>query len=161
MDPVTAVERALPLFRAVPPGDWGALHATLARAGIPRRTASEVSAFMPVAFGRELMDGMGVDFSPEYASGSAEEVRVVGLLASHPVYAAAAALAARMVENRQGGADFVSVALWSSEFTAVNDALNAGSNPADLVAGPPVIVDDGPSAGPPPETQRPWWRPWG
>ena len=79
---------------------------------------------------------------------------------------AAAALAARMVENREGGEDFVSVAVWSAEFSAVNQALNAGSNPADLVAGPPAIVDRGPSGDPPPARRpvhatRPWWKPWG
>jgi len=162
MDAVTAVERALPGFRATTPGDWDALHDALSRAGVADRMADDVAALMPIAFGRELMDGMGVEFSPEYAApGSDGEVRIAGSLAEHPVYAAAAALAAGMVANRQGGEDFVSVAVWSAEFAAVNEALNAGSNPADLVSAPPVIVCHGPAAGQPDTAKRPWWKPWG
>jgi hypothetical protein len=191
VDPRPAVERALPAFSQVRPGDWAGLRAALVRAGLPAGRASEVSAFMPIAFGRALMDGMGVTFSPEYgvADGSGS-TRTVGRLADHPVYAAAEAKVAEMMESQEDGDALVGVALWSSEFSAVNQALNAGSNPADLEAGPPLLIPDadgeapspsgakseasGPAfAGPPgvasPRARpadgrsagKPWWRFWG
>jgi hypothetical protein len=67
MEPAAAVERSLPAFSAVRPGDWSALEAAVRAAGVPARLAAEVIAFVPIAFGRALLDGMGVEFSPEYA----------------------------------------------------------------------------------------------
>jgi hypothetical protein len=172
VDASTAVERALPVFSAVQPNDWSGLRAGLAGAGVPRPLGEDVAAFMPIAFGRELLNGMGIEFSPEYATHTAGAgMQVAGRLAEHPVYGAAAALATRMVERREGGDAFVAVAVWSPEFSAVNEALNAGSDPANLVAGPPLIIGDSesvhasappaPSAPPVPQAKRPWWRVWG
>jgi hypothetical protein len=183
MDAQSAVAAALPVFGATQPGQWGALRAGMARAGIPAPLAAEVVAFMPIAFGRELLHGMGIDFSPDYATYSPEGgTRVAGKLAEQPVFAAAAALAAGMVERQEGGDAFVAVGTWSSEFSAVNQALNAGSQLSDLVAGPPVVILGGaspastadapappaapasPSPPPSPEVageKRPWWKVWG
>lgn len=186
MDPRPAVERALPAFVQVRPGDWSGLRSALVRAGLPAGRASEVSAFMPIAFGRALMDGMGVTFSPEYAvADGSGGTRTAGQLAEHPVYAAAAAKVAEMMESQVAGDALVSVALWSSEFSAVNQALNAGSDPADLEAGPPLLVPDddgedvkgpgtrptasGPAGAGSPGAKpadgrpagKPWWRFWG
>lgn len=178
MDPGLAIERALPAFSAVRPGDWSGLRAAVVKAGVPGPLAAEVLAFVPIAFGRALLDGMGIEFAPEYATADAAGgTRTAGLLADHPVYAAAAARAAGMMERQEGGDAFVAVAVWSSEFSAVNQALNAGSNPADLAGAPPLVMLDGgddvgatpapsPAAKPapapaPPQAAKPWWRIWG
>jgi len=170
MDPAVAVERALPAFEQVRTGDWSGLEAAVVEAGVPAPLASQVLAFMPIAFGRALLDGMGIGFSPEYAiADAASGSRPAGLLADHPVYAAAAARAAGMMQRQEAGDAFAAVAVWSSEFSAVNQALNAGSDPADLEAAPPLLLLDpasGPSAkaadGPAAKaTGKPWWRFWG
>lgn len=186
MDPRSAVERALPAFSQVQPGDWTNLRLALVLAGLPKGRVSEVSAFMPIAFGRALMDGMGVTLSPEYAvADRSGGVSVAGRLADHPVYAAAEAKVAEMMASQVDGDALVGVALWSSEFSAVNQALNAGSDPADLEAGPPLLLpdDDGEDVNPagamataswpatagspgakPADTKsggKPWWRFWG
>ena len=165
MDASTAVARALPVFSATEPNDWEALRTGLVRAGVPEPMAGDVEAFVPIAFGRELLGGSGMEFSPEYAVYTAGAgVQVAGRLAEHPVYAAAAALAAGMVERREGGDAFVAVAVWSAEFSAANEALNAGAELSNLVAGPPVVtLDDAatPASPEPPEEKRPWWKVWG
>jgi hypothetical protein len=166
MDPAVAVERALPVFGRVRPGDWSGLRVGVTMAGVLEPTASELLAFVPIAFGRAILDGMGVQFSPEYAApDGAGGTRVVGLLADHPVYAAAAARTAEMMERQEGGDTLVAVAVWSSEFSALNQALGAGSNPADLVAAPPLPTTQPPwaaNAKPRPSpTGKPWWRIWG
>jgi hypothetical protein len=143
MDEAAAIERALPAFSTVQRGDWAGLRAALAAAGVPAALASDITAFVPVAFGRALLDGMGIGFSPEYAvADGGGGVRVAGQLIDHPVYAAAAAKAQQVLALRQGGDAFVAAAVWSSEFAAVNQALHAGSNPSDLVAGPPLVLQD-------------------
>jgi hypothetical protein len=172
MDPALAVERSLPAFSATRPGEWSALEAAIVRAGVPRGLAAQVIAFAPIAFGRTLLDGMGIGFAPEYATpDSAARGETAGALLEHPMYAAALAMAAGMVARQDAGDRFVNTAVWSAEFSAINDALNAGSEPADLVAGPPLISGLSgeafarpPSATrseeppPTPEKARPWWR---
>jgi hypothetical protein len=153
-----AIMASLPAFSAVRPGDWGALEAAVRKAGVPAGLAAEVVAFVPIAFGRALMEGMGVEFSPDYAVPDGDGgTRIVGPLLEHPVYGTAATLAVGLMAQQEQGEAFVNAALWSSEFSAVNQALNAGSNPADLVASPPVILLRPGSD----EAKRPWWRVWG
>lgn len=185
MDPGEAVERALPVFEAHQGASWDELGNALDAAGIPSRAASDVLAFMPLAFGRALLDGMGIEFSPEYAWPDGGGETRTAPLREQPVYAAAEALAARLMETQQGGDAFVAVALCSSEFTAVNEALNHGSQPENLVLGPPFLIPpdteapsvapapsatpappavDAPSAAGVPEPgggKKPWWRIWG
>lgn len=161
MDAETAVARALPVFSATTPNDWQALRAGIERAGVPRALAADVAAFMPIAFGRELL-GPEIDFSPEYVVHAADgQVQPARRLAEQPVYAAAAALAAGMLERQEGGDAFVSVAIWSAEFSAANQALHAGSKLSDLVAGPPVILQDQTASSGSPDNKRPWWKVWG
>jgi hypothetical protein len=158
MDAAAAIERALPAFSTVQPGDWAGLRAALAAAGVPAALVSDITAFVPIAFGRALLDGMGIGFSPEYAvADDGAGVRIAGRLIGHPVYVAAAAKARQILALRQGGDAFVAAAVWSSEFAAVNQALHAGSNPSGLEAGPPVILQDAEPAGAP-AGKRPWWR---
>jgi hypothetical protein len=162
MDAATAVERALPLFSAIEPNEWKALRSALRKAGLPAELAADVAAFMPIAFGRALLDGMGVDFSDRYvAQDAGGRMSMGGTLADHPVYAAAAAHARRMIERQEGGDAFVGVAVWSTEFAAVNQALHAGSNPADLVVSPPILLRDEPEAADPGGARKPWWKVWG
>ena len=162
MDARTAVERALPVFSTAAPNDWAGLQAAIARAGVPQALAADVAAFMPIAFGRELLNGTGIQFSPDYAVHSADAgVKIAGRLDQQRVYAAAAALAAGMMERQEAGDAFVGVAVWSAEFIAANQALNAGSQLSDLVAGPPVILQDEPPAPSQAEKKKPWWQVWG
>lgn len=169
MDPETTIERALPAFSAARNGEWEDLESALASAGIPAALADDVLTLVPLAFGRALMGGMGIGFSPEYSvADSAGNVRPGGRLADHPLYAAAAARAREIfasTENRDTG---VAAAMWSSELSAVNQALHAGSNPADLVTSPPVLMlPEAQEASAPTGTiraqpeKRPWWRFWG
>jgi hypothetical protein len=159
MDPAAAVERSLPAFSAVRPGDWSALEAAVRAAGVPASLAAEVVAFVPIAFGRALLDGMAVEFSPEYATPGTAAGRTAGPLADHPVYAAAAARAAEMLARQEGRGAFVDTAVWSAELAAVNEALHAGSDPANLVAGPPLVTLPTEDAPADPPARRSWWRP--
>jgi|GEM_PF-1782772 len=172
MHPFTAVQQSLQAFSSVPTGDWAALEAAIVRAGVPPAVAAEVVAIMPIAFGRVVLDGMGIEFSPDYATPeSAAEGRAAGSLVEQPMYVGAHMMASGMMGRQAGGDALVSTALWSSEFSAVNQALNAGSNPSDLVVGPPLITGLGGGSGPADSAaaatdpagagKRPWWRVWG
>lgn len=169
MDPAAAIERALPAFSAVQNGEWDDLASTITGAGVTDALTDDIIALVPIAFGRALMDGMGIEFSPEYSvADSAGNVRPAGRLVDHPVYAAASARAKQMLRVPQGREAVLAAALWSSELAAVNEALHAGSNPSDLVTGPPVLMlsESQEATAPPgkttaPAAKRPWWRFWG
>jgi hypothetical protein len=163
MHPLTAVQRSLPAFSAVRTGEWGALEAAIVRAGVPPAVAAEVVAFAPIAFGRVLLDGMGIEFSPEYSTpASAAQGRTAGMITEHPMYVAAYMTASGMLSRQAGGESLVNTAVWSAEFSAVNQALHAGSQAADLVTGPPLIMGlAGSEAAVDATKARPWWRFWG
>lgn len=94
--------------------------------------ASRHVAMIPLAFGRVLLDKLGVT----YAATAIIDDREVSL-ADDPVYCTA--LAHARVVHDHGGDMFRALALRSSEIDAVNQALNRGSQPGDLILSPPVM----------------------
>lgn len=154
-DPTLFVDLAFPAFHLIPPGKEAELRLVLRSNRVPDEIMDDIIAFVPLAFGRVLLDGTGPHLSPEYATIDAGgTTRGAGRLMDHPVYAAAHTAATQIMARQELGEMVVSAALWSSEFRAVQEALAAGSNPADLVGAPPVITRSAPA-------RRPWWRFWG
>jgi len=123
-------------------------------------------ALVPLAFGRVILEPMRVRVC-DYAlvpnpdsKGSAEIV-----LLDEPIFAAALAYArdarAKGLMTRD---EYLAVAGRSAELDGVNQALNAGSKPEDLVLGPPLLF-----LSPETRTQltakarrprRRWWQFW-
>jgi hypothetical protein len=158
------------------------VYSAMAAAGVPDADADRAYKFTQIAWGRVFLDGLGVRFSPEYfCFDGAGEVVESGMLSEQPFYAAAMAAAPGAARS----AGFGPFALTSSEATAVNAALNAGSSPENLEAGPPALFLEAPTAdglekarrhlterattaaaglaaAAPAESdgKRPWWRVW-
>jgi hypothetical protein len=59
-----------------------------------------------------------------------------------PVYKESLAYAAALIAEQKAGDEFISVVFRSSEFVAMNKAMNDGSRPEDLVSSPPVLLWD-------------------
>jgi hypothetical protein len=108
----------------------------LERNGVPRGVATRTVAFLPLAFGRRLLRGL-IAIPDSFVIDGREAP-----LASEPLYAFAEALA-----ERAGREHIERIGLRSAEFNAVNQALNAGSKPEDLVMGAPHLTFDGPVTG--------------
>jgi len=108
----------------------------LVRNGVPSGVATRAVAFLPLAFGRRLLRGLIT--IPDAFVVDGREVP----LASEPLYAIAEALA-----EHAGREHIERIGLRSGEFNAVNQALNAGSKPEDLVLGAPYLTFDGPVTG--------------
>jgi hypothetical protein len=151
----TAIERAVPLLAQYGNGDQAILLASMLRDGIPRAEAEQAIRFVPLAFARDALDGMGVTLSDTYLriTGDSQEERP---LQDEPFYREALALAPYMAA--QFGFDaFEAVTYLSSEFQAINSALNAGASAENLVASPPAIT----WPTPPEAAKRAWWKVWG
>ena len=144
------------------------IYAAMAAAGIPDPIADRAYKFTQIAWGRVLLDGLGVRFSPEYTCfNGAGEVIETGRLTDQPYFAAATSAAARYA----GTPGFRRLALMAAEVYVVNDLLNKGSQPENLVTTPPALFMEAPTpAGMEKVRQhltqltggrkKPWWRFW-
>jgi hypothetical protein len=158
------------------------VYTALADAGVPDSLADRAYKFTQIAWGRALLAGLGVRFSPEYlcfnASGKVVES---GKLADAPCFAAASQLASRYAK----APGFRRLALMSADVHAVNDLLNKGSKPENVVTSPACLFLEAPTAAglenarqeiarhmaAPPKSAteatrgaaptKPWWRFWG
>jgi len=144
------------------------VYAALAHAAVPDPVADRAFKFTQLAFGRVFLDGMGVKFPADYLGfNAAGDVIESGLLAEQPYFVAA--LAAARSRPPRG---LLRLALMSSDVSAVNAALKAGSKPENLVASPAAMFLEPPTpaglgqarrairdrlAAPP---RKPWWRFW-
>ncbi|MEC5387995.1 hypothetical protein VVD49_19845 [Uliginosibacterium sp. H3] len=140
--------------------------------GCPEPLALQSIRFIPIAFARQFLHGMGVSFHDEYwyfaPDGSTKEQSA---LTSVPVFASAQELSRSPMSK-----EVVShVVFRSSEAHAVNNALNAGSKPGDLKLAPVAIFVGQPTeAGaakaqatiqgylskPKEDVKSPWWKLW-
>lgn len=155
MNVATAIRLAVPILAEHGRTDSGVARSWLLRAGLSSEQAHDAIRFVPLAFGRQILAGMGVALPDSYirvraVDGRREEKP----LADEPFYREAVKSAPKL-GSELGGDVFTSVALLSSELQAVNEALNAGSSPEDLVASPPLIEWNRPPSLPPP-----WWKFW-
>src|ERR1043165_5468163 len=66
MNPTEAIRRALPTMTKYPDGDPGITIAFLVRDGIPKGDAARVLEFLPLAFGRVVLEGSGGTFEDYY-----------------------------------------------------------------------------------------------
>jgi hypothetical protein len=178
-DESTIVSAYLDAIATSPEATKDELRDRLVAAGYERALVARAIQFVPVAFGRALLDNLGIQFSPNYILLSGEGRLVErGLLESLAVYKTAQAMTSSRAEAMRA------VALRSAEVSAVNAALNAGSDPADLVAVPVVafteptteqgvaraqellesLAEDARleagSQAEQPKTGKPWWKFW-
>jgi hypothetical protein len=129
-DPAAIVSAALRAFRARPDAAPADLVADLQRAGVPH--ADRAVALLPIAFGRLVLDGL-VALPATFHDGQREIP-----FAEDPLYRAAEELARTQVRH----GDIDDIAFRSAEVAAVNQALNAGSRPEDLLLTPPRVILD-------------------
>ena len=108
----------------------------LERNGFPRGLATRAVAVLPLAFGRRLLRDL-VALSDSFVVDGREQP-----LASEPLY-----VLAQQWAERVGREQIEHIGLRSAEFVAVNDALNAGSKPEDLMLSTPQLTFDGPVTG--------------
>lgn len=160
-----AILLAVPVFAANARGGLFVIRQELEKAGVSHRLAAEIVEFLPLALARALLDGMGVHFEDHYVRQTARG-RVIGHkpLADEPVFREGLALA-----NELSGDSvmFLAVAVWSTEYKAINQAMNSGSRPEDLRCAPPVVFAeydderdfDDTSGGVQPRAKA-WWQFW-
>lgn len=144
------------------------LHQGMADAGIPPAEAERAIKFAQIAWGRGFLETTGVQFSDQYSClGPDGVVSEAGELRQEPHYAAAW----KIWKSAAPSSGLARFAAMSADVNAVNQAVNAGSSPEDLVTGPMVMFMDHPTPlerqlAPPASRSaaaaapKPWWKFW-
>lgn len=148
------------------------IYQALMRLGISLETADRAYKFTQVAWGRAMLDGHGIKFSPDYhCFNQSGDVIESGPLAGEPFYTAAMDVVS-MFKDSPG---FKALALTASETHAVGDMLQQGLPACELATSPPALFMEKPTpAGmekvtrflrggeqPPAKSRKaPWWKFW-
>jgi hypothetical protein len=159
-----------------PDTDEDSIYESLEAAEVPFNQADRIYKFVQIAWGRAFLDGMGITFTNDYFCFNANgEVIESGQLNEEPHFA----YAMNNVKQYKGTEVFNKFALSSSDVNAINDALNSGSQPEDLLTSPSFLFMEAPtdsgfekaqifinnhmkSLQPKIEIkQKPWWKFWG
>jgi len=105
--------------------------------GNERDLSWQVIGLIPCLASREKLAGLGIEFSEEYIEFGPDSVaRKSGKLKKHPIWSTALGLKRKIMDC----AAIDQMVLRSAEFTAINDALNAGSDPKTLQTSPITMM---------------------
>jgi len=114
-------------FMSNPGAGHDELVAALRAAGVPH--AHHACAIVPLAFGRQILEGL-VEL-PDFYTLDGKAIA----FADDPIF-----VAARERSRHASRAELERIGLGSAEVNAVNQALHRGSRPADLMLGPPLVT---------------------
>jgi len=110
-------------------------------AGIPAESSPRLLEFLPIAYCRVLLVGLGVRFSNEFqriqADGSLSSAR---LLTSEPLWNPVMEFVNRQLQEGIPKHLLLRIAGRSAEFDAVNQLLNRGSNPTHVALTPVIFT---------------------
>jgi hypothetical protein len=136
--------------------------------GFTHPVADRTYKFTQIAWGRVLLERMGIRFAPNYFCFNKHgEIIESGLLSDQPYFQAAMRLAVR-----HPTAWIPNLAVMSAEVSTVNRALKSGSKPEDLVTSPPGLFMEVPTPAGIEKARlemskqsentpkKPWWRFW-
>lgn len=120
-----------------------AIYQSLCDKGFSAEISIQAVQIIPVAFGRHLLDGMGITFSEKFwVVDRMGKILQSGSFSENPIFVAALSLAPGLL-NAAVSEDVV----WrSAEVNCVNTALNAGSDPKNLALAPVAIFRGEPGA---------------
>jgi hypothetical protein len=135
------ITQAAEILRAQTDSSDGQLITTLVEAGFAQALATRLVEFIPLAYSRVWLAGRGIQFTDYYLRMSADgETYTEYELEDEPVYREAVAAAQSEIDAGSGFDELLPIFGRSSEFKAINSALNGGSRLEDLELSAPVLL---------------------
>lgn len=129
-------------------------------AGVPPARAYELVLWVPMAFGRRVLEGADLRPPETYLLATPDPAGETRRhLRDEEVFVASCAMIDRFLAEGMANDQFLAIAGRSAEFKAVNEALLAGSEMANLVLAEPVVWLPGRGDGAA-DSNKPWWRVW-
>ena len=104
--------------------------------GIEENLAWMIIGLVPIFAGRILMDGVGPTFQDQVDLISPDSASESYVLSTFPPYIAICEASEKVVSHP----NMQTLALVSAEVHAVNDLLNSGSQPTNLILTPPALL---------------------
>ena len=133
----------------------------LREAGVGEHRAFEVVAWVPIAFGRAVLEGPDFRRPSTFQRMSADGQKFTRRrFADEPVFVEACRLATGLTSQGFPKKDFLLIAGRSAEFRAVNDALLGRSELKNLEPAEPVVSLPDNSPEPRRDARRPSWKFW-
>ncbi len=160
------VGRAIGLWASHPEADDGLIESLLVDAGQSSIDARRMALLLPIAFGKPLLERLGVTMSTVCTVDNGVSRSSIDLESSDIFQEACAFARKAMREGTLSREEFLAIAGRDANLRAVNEALNNGSKPGDLRLGSTTILwkEEAPlciaceteQAG----GNKPWWRIW-
>lgn len=144
-----------------PDVDDAAIVNALKEAGIGEYRAFELVLWVPMAFGRAVLEGPDLRLPPTFQLMRSDGQKLTRRrFADEPVYVEAQRIATTLAAGEFPRNDFLAIAGRSAEFKAVNDALLKGAALKNLVPAEPVVSFPDQASEPRRDTKKPWWKFW-
>jgi hypothetical protein len=135
------ISKAVAAFRNSPNRGDADIHRMLVADGLKPAVAARLVEFLPMAYCRLLFESSGVRFSVtfqrRFPDGQISEER---LLSSEPVWNESLEFVRRELKSDVSSADLLAVAARSSEFDAINQLSNGGSDLGNVVLTPTLLM---------------------
>lgn len=142
MTPELAVKKLATIISACSEVNSDEIYKLMNDERVPFGIANMAYKFTQIYFGRTLLNGMGIRFSPNYYCFDQDgDITESGPIDEQPYYRSAT----QIPYLYDFTSSFKHFGAMSSEVAAINDALRAGSRPEDLVSAPPAIFIEEPT----------------
>jgi hypothetical protein len=160
------VGRGIGVMASHPGAEDEQLEALLIDAGCCAVDARRMIVLLPIAFGRAILERLGVAVPTVCTVDDGTSRSLVDLQASVIFQEACASGRKVFNEGTLSREEFMAIAGRDSNFRAVNEALYTGSRPEDLKLEPTILWSEreplcGGGGAAPDSKNRPWWRIWG
>jgi hypothetical protein len=135
-----AMQLAIPVFAEYKDSDPFELKEALIKTDIAPWLAEKLLQFMPLAFARVYMNGMGIKFADDYICLNPQTKKeILKRFDDEPVYQDSLEVAFYIINNNLVSEAFQAIIFRSCELNALNNLLAKGSNPENILVGPPVL----------------------
>jgi hypothetical protein len=167
MDINETIKKAAPVFLSHKHLEDEDLVNVLIEKGFSESVARKLVLFMPIAFGRIILNDLKVKAGDEYECFQKKGIftdKRRRKLVSESVYSESLKIAAEMAGKETTGQIFLAIAFRSAEVNAVNQMELQGSNPENVVLTPILIQWEIGEEPPPTHTEsnrtKNWWELW-
>ena len=134
---VAGVKRYVELLGKTSDLDHEDLMPSMSSSGVTPAQAWQILGLVPTVVARTIMSDLGISFSHQYTVlNSRGQTASAGLFDKHPVVVATQSVLPEVMASPAAQ----SIALRSAELAAVNELLNSGSDPKDLMTAPVTLT---------------------
>ena len=142
------ISKAVAIFRESPASSDDEIYRRLVAAGIESKRAARLVEFLPMAYSRLILAGIGIRFSDVFRRRQGDgSLSCEQTLVFNPLWAEIVSFAREEQAAGVIGKDLIAIASHSAEFDGVHQLLNQGSKPENIALAAAVLLwpEEGPT----------------